>query len=214
MNDINCLISYPRSGNTLIRFLIEYITERIVVDYNEEIPDSAIKYLIGDQFSIIPKNPPILRKFHLVDDSLNEKEKIGDSKVNLIIRDYYDCIVSHSKRGCTDSLEMQIKKYCDLIRYYDWSKNQGSVVYYEDLVDINKQPEAIKTIFDSNGIVEIPNWDKYLENIIELNKKSKDGYTKIYKEVKKSYDNKQFFTQAVKFNIGNHLFKKYLSRYE
>lgn len=214
MNDANCLISYPRSGNTLIRFLIEYITERIVVDYNQEIPDSAIKYLIGDELSVVPKNPPILRKFHLVDESLNEKEKIGNSKVNLIIRDYYDCIVSHSKRGCTDSLETQIKKYCDLIRYYDWSKNQGCVVYYEDLVDIQKQPETIKTIFDSNNILGIPNWDKYLENIQELNRKSKDGYTKIYSEVKKSYDNKQFFTQVVKFNIGNHLFKKYLSRYE
>jgi hypothetical protein len=214
MNDMNCLISYPRSGNTLIRFLIEYITERIVIDYNEEIPDSAIKYLVGNELSVIPKNPPILRKFHLVDESLSEKEKIGNSKVNLIIRDYYDCIVSHSKRGCTDSLETQIKKYCDLIRYYDWSKNQGSVIYYEDLVNIQKQPEILKGIFRDNEITEIPNWNNYLENIDQLNTKSKNGYTKIHNIVQKDYTNKEFFTQVVKINIGSHLFKKYLSRYE
>lgn len=214
MSEANCIISYPRSGNTLIRFLIEYITERIVIDYNEDIPNSAIKYLSDNDLDIVPKNPPILRKFHLVDENLNEKEKIGDSKVNLIIRDYYECIVSHSKRGCLDSLELQIKKYCDLIRYYDWSKNQGCVIYYEDLIDIEKQPQVIEHVFKSNQIVELPNWNKYLENIFQLNNKSKEGYTKIYKTVHEDYENRQLFTQAVKFNLGNHLFKKYLNRYE
>lgn len=214
MSGVNCLISYPRSGNTLIRFLIEYITERIVIDYNGNIPNSAIEYLSFDKLNVIPKNPPILRKFHLVDDKLNEKEKIGDSKITLIIRDYYECIVSHSKRGCPDSLETQIKKYCDLIRYYDWSKNQGCVIYYEDLVDIEKQPQVIKQVLESNQILDLPNWDRYLENIFELNNISKEGYNKIYKAVKKDYENKDLFTQGIKFNIGNHLFKKYLSRYE
>lgn len=214
MTEANCLISYPRSGNTLLRFLIEYITERIVVDYNEDIPDSAIKYLSGNNLDIIPKNPPILRKFHLVHENLNEKEKIGDSKVNLIIRDYYECIVSHSQRGCLDSLELQIKKYCDLIRYYDSSKNQGCVIYYEDLIDIGKQPQVIKEVFKSNQITELPNWNNYLENIFELNSKSKQGYIKIYKAVQKDYKHKQLFTQAIKDNLGNYLFKKYLSIYE
>ena len=78
MSEANCLISYPRSGNTLLRFLIEYITERVVVDFNEDIPDSAIDYLVGGNLEVKPKNPPILRKFHLVDPTLNEKELIKD----------------------------------------------------------------------------------------------------------------------------------------
>jgi len=214
MNDINCLISYPRSGNTLIRFLIEYITERIVVDYNEKIPDSAIKYLSPDGIDIVPKNPPILRKFHLVDSKLNEKSKIGKSKINLIIRDYYECILSHSKRGCRKTLSEQINDYCDLIRYYDESENKETLIYYEDIIDVEKQPEVIKTLLDNNGIDTIPNWDSYLKNILFLNKKSKDGYIKIYKTVEKEYENKSLYYKEIKSNLGEILFEKYLSRYE
>ena len=212
MNDINCLISYPRSGNTLIRFLIEYITERIVVDYNGEIPDSAIRYLTPDSIDIVPKNPPILRKFHLIDSS--EKGRIGKSKVNFIIRDYYECILSHSKRGCNKTLSEQVNDYCNLIRYYDESKNKGTLIYYEDIIDIEKQPEVIKTLFDNNGINTMPNWDLYLKNILFLNKISKDGYIKIYKTVKKEYQNKSLYFKEIKSNLGEILFEKYLSRYE
>ena len=59
MSEPNCLVSYPRSGNTLLRFLIEYITERVVVDFNQDIPDSAIDYLASGSLDVVPKNPPI-----------------------------------------------------------------------------------------------------------------------------------------------------------
>lgn len=214
MSEPNCLVSYPRSGNTLLRFLIEYITERVVIDFNQDIPDSAIDYLAKGSLDVVPKNPPILRKFHMVDETLNEKELVGNSKVTLIVRDYYDCIVSHAKRGCSKSIEDQIQDYCNLIRYYDWSKNKGCIVYYEDLVDINKQPEVIKEILDSNDISERPNWERYLDNIEELNSKSKSGYIRIYNSVDKTYENKELFSKVVRYNLGYHLSKKYLSRYE
>lgn len=214
MNELNCLISYPRSGNTLLRFLIEYITERVVVDYNEDIPDSAISYLANNNLDVIPKNPPILRKFHLVDPGLNERDLIKDSKVTLIIRDYYDCIISHAKRGCSKSLDDQIKDYCDLIKFYDWNKNQATFVYYEDLINLELQPNIIKNILDSNDIDERPNWNKYLDNIESLNSKSKNGYIRIYNSITRDeYGNKDLFTQSVKFNVGFSLFKKYLERY-
>ena len=215
MSEANCLISYPRSGNTLLRFLIEYITERVVVDFNEDIPDSAIDYLVGGNLEVKPKNPPILRKFHLVDPTLNEKELIKDSKVTLIIRDYYDAIVSHSKRGSSRSLDDQIKDYCSLLRYYDWSKNQATFIYYEDLINLELQPDCIKKILDSNDITERPNWQRYLDNIEELNSKSKKGYIRIYNNISAhDHGQKDLFTQAVKYNAGSSIFRKYLTRYD
>lgn len=215
MTQPNCLISYPRSGNTLARFLIEYITERVVIDFNEgPFPDSATNYLIGNNPEVQPKNPPILRKFHLVDPNRKEKELIKDSKVTLIIRDYYDCIMSHAKRGAAPP-QQQVDRYCSLISYYNDSKNKATFIYYEDLINLELQPGCIKKILDCNDIIERPNWQRYLDNIVELNSKSKKAYIKLQNSVTThDYSQKNSFTQKVKSNLGNTLFDKYLSRYD
>ena len=127
MNNLNSLVSYPRSGNTLLRFLIEYITERIVIDHNQQIPDSATEYLsrgtsLG-KFGKVPKGSPIFVKYHLVVPELNERELIGNSKVNLIIRNYSECISSHTLRGKSsytfDQVEKHIEDYCGIIKFFD-----------------------------------------------------------------------------------------------
>tara|TARA_B100001939_G_scaffold330854_1_gene328359 strand:+ start:496 stop:1167 length:672 start_codon:yes stop_codon:yes gene_type:complete len=215
------IVSFPRSGNTLLRFLVEYITERVVADYNTTIPSSAIKFYsaysksIGETINIEPKNPPILRKYHLVDKNLGEKNLICGAKVNLIIRNPFECINSHIKRsgGRHDDW---INSYCDIIRYFDGYENKGVLIYYDNLIDLDKQKFVISSLLSVNNIDEQPNWRAYIDNIKDLNSTSKQGYIDLYKTVQYNHQEsfKKEFFEKVRKNLGDYLFLKYLKRYQ
>ena len=199
----------------MTRIMIEYITERIVVDYNPDIPDSAVNFIVGNSIlDVTPQNPPILRKYHLVHGALNELDAINGSKVNLILRDYYTAINSHAKRGgSAGSLRKDIEQYCGLIKFYDSYSNKGSLMYYEDLIDIKLQPGELQKLFDDNGITSTPNWDKYLENIYSLNNTSKESYINRYNSVSSNTSDRQQYTDLAREVLGEDLFNKYLFKY-
>lgn len=199
----------------MTRIMIEYITGKVVADYNPEIPSSAVNFIVGESIlGVQPELPPIMRKYHLVDDSLNEVEEIGDSKVNLILRDYYTAINSHSKRGGgTGNLRGDIEKYCNIIKFYDSHENKGVVMYYENLIKLDRQPAELLALFNNNDISDLPNWEGYMDNLEELNGTSKESYTKQYNTVSDNESDKAEYTSIVQEFLSEEQFDRYLATY-
>jgi len=204
---VNSLISFPRSGNTLLRYLLEYITNRTVADTNPDIPDSAIQYL--NPGSIVVKKDFILVKSH------TWKESLEDNGCNLLLRNYNDCIYSHNKRTPNMNPPQLIRQYCDLIKKFDSHDKKVLVIYYEDLLNMDKQPEILYEILTKNGVESFERWEEYKSNKVELNGKSRNGYKKVYKFLaSESKGDRPDYTNDVRKELGDRLFNKYLSRYE
>lgn len=141
---INYLISYPRSGNTMCRYLIELMTRR---------PTNG---LIG------PVNPkdnlqePLIYKDR-TDYVLHKRHDFrGVTKkdfVFYIIRDPLECCIRHNQhRGIQ---EEQMKRYLDhwfsLLQEFD-DHNNGIVLYYEEIIKIGmKESKMIYRNPQSSG---------------------------------------------------------------
>lgn len=201
------LISYPRSGNTLFRYLFEVITDNIIQDSNPDIPDSAKEY-----YQVGPSTgKKVMLKSHNWSDDIKK-----DQKVNIVLRNYMNCMSSHIMRspGLEWDTPHLIGDYADIILNFEKHPNKGSVIYYEDIINLKKQPKIMQRFFDTNGIKELNNWDYYLKNVEKVNEESKQGYTKIYGDVNKAYPPEiEAFKEKFKEYIGKDVYNKYLLRY-
>lgn len=127
---MNLLLSYPRSGNTWIRYIVEYLTKKPTIGYT--IKGSApwdIKCLgsfIDLGVDLDADN--ILVKRH----ALNYLHEDVD-KLILIIRNYKEAIVKHVGKPLNINLLAQAN-YMDLIQYYDQFASDKVLIYYEDLI--------------------------------------------------------------------------------
>ena len=143
---INYLLSYPRSGNTWLRYCIEHLTGKHTEGYN----NTSHKF---DMFGVFPENMPKISKtdnkgtfYRGAKIYLNEKDlpilikrhETGEirrnekARVMLLIRDYRECIVSQTSQ--TAGLEPHIDNYMQLLQYYDSFSGKKIHIYYEDLI--------------------------------------------------------------------------------
>lgn len=212
----NYLVSYPRSGNTLLRFIIEYITSRPVAGCepsDTSATKSAYRY---DEINL--NGSPVFVKSHGFSKLEIDQINFSNSKYNLLIRDYYYAITSQMTRGSIKDnlLDNNIKMYSEKILWYDQSRNKGSLIYYEDLINLTLQPSVIDKLLSENN-VEMVNWKNYLDNIEEVNLKSSKGYAKFSKQDRPKIDydleKDRYFVDKIKSILGSDLFEKYLSRY-
>jgi hypothetical protein len=154
----NYLLSYPRSGNTWVRYIVEVMSKRPTIGY-----DNKTDIPIGKRRNIgVNLNAePILIKRH----NLHEKYKDGD-KLILIVRDYKECIIRHSasedgKQSLLDKSKFKFDKetnglhsdgvdYIGCIEHYEKWPGDKLFVYYEDL--LTNHTKEIPRIVDFLGI--------------------------------------------------------------
>ena len=142
---INYLLSYPRSGNTWLRYCVEYLTSKHTEGYPNDdhkfeegifpkfIPkiskaDDKGTYWQGAKLYLNEKDLPILVKRHET-ECIKRNEK---ARIIFLIRDYRECIISQT--SLTSGLEPHIEEYLQLLRYYDEFSGDKIHIYYEDLV--------------------------------------------------------------------------------
>ena len=144
MSDI--LLSYPRSGNHLVRYILEYITglptsgcygnpkDRPIYTNkfpNKETPLSHVDHNYHFSFT----------KFHKIPSVYNSAYLKADPSLILIVRDYKECIISHLRKtsGKDYSIETTFQKemnfYFKLLHYYDTYEGKKMIIYYEDLLN-------------------------------------------------------------------------------
>jgi hypothetical protein len=162
---MNVLLTYPRSGNTWVRYCVEYISGRPSV-YPESKGDNPIgsRMDIGVDLSA----DPILYKSHNV-------QSVSDKRLILVVRDYKEAIPRHQKeqkkRGLMDFFYWQTQgrhnpevDYVKILQQFDGKQGDKLLVYYEDI--IAKPKESLSSIFEFLDIhhLAVEFFDKYEEH--------------------------------------------------
>ncbi len=122
--DHTALWSYPHSGNTWVRFIIEYLTGCPSCGANTKNYDASICLRRIRPMLILThvdmSKPFVIYKQHHP-YPLNK-----NSSLILLIRDYSTCM---------SKISMEFKQYLDLIVSYDLFEGNKMLIYYEDLLN-------------------------------------------------------------------------------
>ncbi len=161
---INILLSYPRSGNHLVRFFIELLTETQTngcKGNNKDIPVYKNIYTMNVPFNIKEDNKDVIQyyKYHNpneIKDSVNKLILIVRNPREVLLRHHGNQMIYTNK---SDSFD----KYFQSIDYYNKAECKKILFYYEDI--ISNREEFINRLYN---FLECDNQDKLnyvLENI-------------------------------------------------
>lgn len=126
------LLSYPRSGNHWVRFIIEYITAKPTHGCiaNEKDPPIHANCFPQDEKPlkhVDSSSSYVIWKAHTLD------ELRGTARLVFIIRDFKECIPRHTSYDM-DQFETCFKEYLDLLQFYDSHQKPKLLIYYEELL--------------------------------------------------------------------------------
>lgn len=123
---MNQLVSYPRSGNTWYRYCLEYVLGRPTLGSRGSKIDKAIHKRVHIK---LRKKDPIVRKMHYAHE-INK-----NMKTIYLIRNPYEAVLSHSKRGLGRPLHVMIEDYMQIVNAYDTHDNAlKQLVIYEEII--------------------------------------------------------------------------------
>lgn len=158
------ILSYPRSGNHFVRYIVEFLTGRATIGASgftkAHGQDTPICLRQGTQFlTHVSLDEPVANKHHWP-----EKINTTPDKLVVILRNPAEAILSHrvQKFNKLNTLELKVaskdldefrgdaKKFISILDYYDSFEGDKQIVLYEDLVgeDYAKSIEALGEIFD------------------------------------------------------------------
>jgi len=163
------LLSYPRSGNTWMRYCLEYHTKRpTLTPYNPDPMNRPLGWLAG--FELDCTKPPI-QKIHIM-----EKYNKEVDTVILLIRNPKEAF---KRQGGGITLTKEIFKrdplLFDNIALYDsWNPHKRILVYYEDLLKDPKGTMERVLDFLQEPYTKIPeflaNYELHQQKAIEIYK--------------------------------------------
>ena len=167
---MNVLLSYPRSGNHLVRFFIELLSEIPTFGCDENIHDVPIYK------NVFPKTIPfnignfavdeIYRKFHTFPDKYVKK-------LLFIVRNPREVLLRHL------NYKFQLEGWCgydsyfESVDYYNNFNGEKHIFFYEDIC--NDKVKFIKELYAFLCIDNEPKLQYVLDNIDELFELSKQG---------------------------------------
>lgn len=210
------LISYPRTGNSFVRYAIEFVSKKPSYDYGKNINeqyDTDIQYVDTTSYCI--------RKEHFAIDIPEEPEKII-----VLIRDFKDVFISHNFRNepfdkdimlesFMTSIESFWKDYYELLFLYDIFPKEKLMIYYDDIFSSEK---ALIEIFNFLGLVDydefIQNFEYHKEYFFEKYKEKEGSKSEGFSNLWRIYTSSQIEIINAHFRKGNPpLFDKYLKRF-
>ena len=178
----NILLSYPRSGNHLVRFFIELLSE--IPSYGckgNKMDKEIYKNVFSDT---VPFN---ISKFDKKDCYFKyhtpPPQNISSNKLILIIRNPKEVLLRHHNyklkiKGGWDSFETYFKN----IDYYNNHTGEKLLLYYEDIIT-NKQ-KFINTLYDFLDVNNIEKKNYVLSNINKLYNLSSKGKKRLWGGIK------------------------------
>jgi len=163
----NVLLSYPRSGNHLVRFFIELLSEKPTFGCGDNPKDIEIyknKFSENIPFNISSSENKegCYFKFHGHEKYENNIKNTKINNLILIIRNPKEVLLRHN------NFSMNIKNfdmYFKDIDIYDNHKGKKLLLYYEDI--LTDKVTFINTLYD---FLEINNTDKKAYTIENINK--------------------------------------------
>ena len=200
----NIILSYPRSGNHLVRFFIELLSEiptygckgsKKDIEIYKNIFPEKVPFNISD----FDKKDCYIKYHHI------SSHDISENKLILIIRNPREVLLRHNNYTLNinqdkwDSYETYFKN----IDYYNNHKGKKLLLYYEDITTNRKK--FINTLYDFLEVNNIEKKNYVLSNIDKLYDLSSKGknrawggvnsngtdyyYKKIPESIKEPFDN-------------------------
>ncbi len=214
------IFSYPRSGNTWLRYCLENL-----IDY----PSISYNILNGSEINSIANLPLVNSKnkkigiikshwYFGIQDSLDKWQNISDPTIILLIRSPFEAIFRHTRVLNESNAEF----YFDIIKDFDKSIiTKKIVVYYEDLIS-NPKIFFTKLLRELNQTDEkldlfLQNYEEHKKKCIILYEKYVAGSESKGKDLdyhKKNYPTIDLinFSKIIKQSYPKET-KKYLQRY-
>ena len=219
----NILLSYPRSGNHLVRFFIELLSEIPTYGCKGNKKDIEIYK------NIFPEKVPFnISDFDKKDCYIKyhcpPPQNIRSNKLILIIRNPNEVLLRHNNyklniKGRSHSYETYFKN----IDYYNNFKKKKLLLYYEDI--ITNKDIFINTLYDFLDVNNIEKKNYVLSNIDKLYNLSSKGknrswgginshttdhyYKKIPESIKEEFDN-YINDKLNKYPFLNEKYKNYI----
>jgi len=174
MNDVRSwVISYPRSGNHLIRYLIEFMTNQVTLGrQGNESVDTPIADRPGVKLLYDISRNPIARKAHFVSE-VNIKDA---DRIILGLRNPIDAMISHHAQigNHPKEIEKEAKMFVKNLSMYEGFEGKKAIIKYEDLVSdsaYEKPVSLIANVFDINE----ETLERTLTNYCDLRRDSLGG---------------------------------------
>ena len=219
------LLSFPRSGNSWVRYCIEFLTKRSTLGSMED--DGTNPYLkkerhiengVGKSDKTLETDfskPPILYKSHNFQPLKNKKRP-----VIMLIRNYKEVLPRHIGWN-----EINIQNYIKIIKQIDTYSEEKLFIYYEDIItDFENQLKKILNFIHAE--INEKQFEKFIRDIDIHKKKSIKIYERcldssrtkgkeiIFYSKGKTREQKIKCDIEIKKVLGDDLFNKYLKRYE
>lgn len=219
------LLSYPRCGNSWLRFCIE------VISGQPTWPES--KYIVGLRDYVDIKNEEyILRKDHSLYDKdnyeniaiANNSELYRKLQLILLLRNYKECILRQMSPSIYEQgLFYDRYNFMENINEFDnWPENLRLLIYYEELIQ-----DPHNTLIKCADFLKLSHEkvDKFMENYDKYKELSLDSYennqgdmshtrgeTLIHHSNSLTAEQAHEWDEKIKEKYPN-LFAKYLTRY-
>lgn len=207
----NILLSYPRSGNHLVRFFIELLSETPTFGCKGNKRDREIyKNVFPEE---VPFNISDFDKKDCYIKYHGPPKNIRQNKLILIIRNPKEVLLGHNYyklniKGHWASYETYFKN----IDYYNNHKGEKLLLYYEDIIT-NRQ-NFINSLYDFLEVNNIEKKKYVLSNIDKLYDLSSKGKNRVWGGIRsktKDHYYKQI-PKSIKEQFDNYIndqFKKY-----
>ena len=151
------LLSYPRSGNTWMRYCLESLTKRPTLEYlgGNEFPGLNEWWPFSMKFANIDISKDIIWKIHFryVLKKAGYFNKNRD-KIILLLRDYKEALIRNKGIHIFDGnffIKKAVQRFLDnLVLFDEWSPENRLLIHYEDLIKSPKPttiPIFIGTLF-------------------------------------------------------------------
>jgi len=164
-NKMIAILSFPRSGNHFVRYIVEFLTGRSTIGNNgslNDLPDSPICRRKGPEFlKHVDFHNPVARKYHFAD--AKKLAKYGDivksTKLVLIMRHPLESFLSHrvdkfrAYMNSNRSFAGDVKKLATVdkkallynLNFYNNFEGPKICIWYEDLIS-DKPEKSIEKI--------------------------------------------------------------------
>lgn len=198
------IISYPRSGNTLFRAILEY--------HSKQPTDGTCDNPVPENRLMKPVIYKTRTNFIAYKTHVWDVIEPGD-KVYFIIRDYKECIIRQNQKQRGISFELFKKQtkginndYINLLNNYHLHPGAKHIIYYEDMVkgNLGELSYLIKNEREFNLVFQI--------GLACYSTSETKGLNIHFHAEKLSLSERQSWDNHIKTNHPE-LFKKYLTRY-
>ncbi|MDP2685272.1 MAG: hypothetical protein Q8P20_09645 [bacterium] len=179
----NVLLSFPRSGNTWLRYIMEFISKRPTCQAPAHRCVEGFAEKLGVVSSDLNLGVDITKKVILIKRHSFEYKWDDWTKANcrlvLLVRSYKEAILRHafaSKKSQDDAeIDKGIRTYMDCLSSYDAFNGQKICIYYEDLI-INPK-KNIGGLVDFLGVPKNEYYDIFFKDY----EKHKEACLRYYK---------------------------------